>query len=869
MRNIRSQSIEPGRPFEFHLAADSRGSRTDYTDDQVWTVRLGGREEAALAFQTQFGGRAGLVSLVPMWRIADRLIYQQPAYSRSPVITHFAPDFLQVEAALQPELELLARFWAMESHAAGGEFCLSHQGDEPIRLQLQLFGHVAINRRQRKLNVLTLVDQTLALHLGQIGGINPVVTLEGAGFEVYGGRINSPMIGCQLELAPGETIRIPFVVAGLADMRDSFSVAMNWMSRPWDSYFEGIDRRAAALPKISSGNADWDRLIDLSYAQLIKSFLQPTEHLPHPSIVANRVSNRGWSRRGDGADHIRAWSGQDPILSYLVASAIASADSELAKGIIRNYLSLQDESGYIDRQPGLAGQRQGLLMMPILARMSWNVYQVTDDQAFVAEVLPALLAFFGRWQAADLDADGDGSPEWRSERQMGYIAFPTFGRGQAWAQGAAIHQMETPDLLAYLISEADALRQMAELLGEAETVKMLAGKLELLEAQLEDLWDGDRYRYRDRDSHLTGEGIELLRAGTGDQVHVILEELPAPARVMIRVVGGVSQRPNITLTLEGKDETGAACQIEATVDDFLWQNRQGIFTTEQVLSHIERIFVKGLSRVYKVYAHTIDSSRLDINALLPLFCGRLSSDRAAALVELALDEAHFWRPSGLSMVSAKDRNFDPSNARGGGGIWMYWLSLVGDGMVQAGYRKEATDLVKRVLTCLSRVLEREGYLSQFYHADEAVGFGEDHHIGGVVPLKLLSDVIGVTIPGADRVWVGGDFSWGEPITIEQHGVTVRRSADEISIVFPSGHKDTLLADAPWQLLLDPAPAPAAEEPAAEPEIVEIPLPSELEPEGPLVIDVEEGQVQDEPSAGLTDTTKDDDDEEDDDEPASE
>ena len=372
MRNLRRQSIKADRPFEFHLAADARSSRTDYFDDQAWVVRLGSRDEAALAFQTEYGGRAGLVSLVPMWRFDGRVVYQHLGYAREPEITYFAANFMQVEAAPLTDLEMVARFWVMDSRAAGGEFNLTNHGSEQRSLQLDLFGHVVSQGRNQKLNVLTMADFSHALHLGEIANLNPVVTLEGASVEIYGGRISSPKIGRLIELAPGESIRIPFVAAGLADMRDSYSVAMNWMSRPWAPYFEQIDRNAAALPKISTGQPGWDLLLDLSCAQLIKALMDPTEHLPHHSLVAYRSSDRGWSRRGDGSDHVRAWSGQDPTFTFPALAALSSIDSDLAKGILRNYFAAADETGFIDRRPGLGGQRQGVLLIPILARLCSN-----------------------------------------------------------------------------------------------------------------------------------------------------------------------------------------------------------------------------------------------------------------------------------------------------------------------------------------------------------------------------------------------------------------------------------------------------------------------------------------------------------------
>lgn len=837
MRNLRRLNIKADRPFDFHLAADARSGRTDYVDDQAWVVRLGAGDEAALAFQTEYGGRAGLVSLVPMWRFDSTVVYQHLGYAREPQISYFAANMIQIEAAPRPDLDLVARFWVMDSRAAGGEFNLFNHGTEHRSLQLDLFGHVVISGRNHKLNVLTMADYSLALHLGEIGNLNPVATLEGASVEVYGGRISSPKIGCLIELAPGESLRIPFVVAGLADMRDSYSVAMNWMSRPWAPYFGEIERNAAAIPKIRTGKPDWDLLIDYSAAQLIKSLMDPTDHLPYHSLVAYRCADRGFSRRGDGSDHVRAWSGQDPTYTYPALAALTSIDMELAKGLLRNYLAVQGEDGFIDRRPGLGGQRQGVLQIPILARLCLMLVVESNDLAFAAEALPALHAFFSRWLAQD--ADADGAPEWASERQMGYVAFPTFGRGQAWAQGADVRQLESPDLQAYLISEADALRQLAELLGANETAEFANQALQLLEASLEEFWDGSRYAYRDRDSHLTSAGLDLVYRGAGDEVHEIKMELENPARIMVRVVGGVSQRPRITMSLEGRDQEGAELLVEASVDDFLWQNRQGVYTTKVPLSQVERIAIRGLSRVYKVYARTLDSSRLDINALLPLWTGRLAPERAAALVELALDESQFLQPNGLTMVSGGDRNYDPSNARGGGGIWIYWLTLVCEGMLAAGYRREATAIVKRLLGALARVLEREGRLAQFYHADEAKGFGEEHHLDGIVPLKLLGDVIGVRIVSQDKVWLGGEFTWEQPVAVEQHGVKVERSEEESRVEFPSGHVVTLDADATWQLVPDPTPQ-APETARIDPlETPEIPVPDN-DDGGPVTIEVEDG-----------------------------
>jgi len=834
MNNLSRQEIDAERPFDFHLAADARMSQTDYCDDQAWRLQLGRGTEPALCWQTQYGGRADSVRLTALLRLDEQLIYHGRAYAQPPVIRAFAPNFLQLDAMPSAELALTARYWVMDSRAAGGEYILQNTGDSHLQLTLELIAAVDIRQRKRKLHVLTQADYSLALHLGQVGKLNPVLVLEDATVEVYGGRIDSPKLGCRLVLAPGERRSVRFVVAGYEEMRDSLSVAQHWLAQSWSAYYARIDELAAASPKIRTGNREWDLLLDLSYAQLLKSFMRPTAHLPMPSLVAARASQRGWSRRGDGSDHPRDWAGQAPAWAYLAGGALASVDAGLARGLLQNYLAVQEKSGFIDQQPGLGGQLQGLACRPILARLCWQIYQQGHDEDMVKAALPGLRAFFEYWLAQPR--------AWQSERQMGYIAFPTFARGLAWGQGADVRSMESPDLLAYLISEAAALGELAQVSGDAGCAQLAADSLAALDAQLEQLWDGQRYRYRDRETGSSAPGVLLLQRGAGDEVHEIARELPQPARVLLRIVGGLRQRPRISVQLEGRDAAGKPYSESAPADAINWQNRQGIYTSQRAFSFVQRISVPGLSRVYKLNAASIDSSRLDINALLPLWTGRLPRERAAALVELALDEQHFRRAKGITMVSARDQRYDPSNARGAGGIWMYWQALLLEGMLAAGYRREACDLLQCLLEVLARVLQRDGKLAQFYHAEEARGIGQDHHIAGLAPLNALHELLGLRIVAPDCVQAGGDFLWGQPVTIEQHGVYASRSADGTRIDFPSGQRVELPPDSPWQTVWDSRAAAMPEGAAAAPSLSP-PLPISDEDTGPIEIALqpEDGQ----------------------------
>jgi hypothetical protein len=157
------------------------------------------------------------------------------------------------------------------------------------------------------------------------------------------------------------------------------------------------------------------------------------------------------------------------------------------------------------------------------------------------------------------------------------------------------------------------------------------------------------------------------------------------------------------------------------------------------------------------------------------------------------------------MNSAQDPNFDPSNAEGSGGIWPFWTTLMGEALIEAGHMDKATDLLKRLLKVQIETLKHQRHFTEFYHSDELTGLGEPGHLDGIIPLHFLLRVIGIRIISGGKVWIGGKFVWGQPITVTQHGVVVRRSREGTHITFPSGYQANLTADADWQEIVDPHP----------------------------------------------------------------
>lgn len=800
MKNLRQWELDRDIAKALIIAADARLSRTDYADDQVWRLRLGEGESPALALQTKYGGRAGLVSLVPIWIHEGQSIYQAQTYYRAPVVTEFAPNWLTASAEIRKGLSLNAHYWVMESRACGGVFRLKNTANKDITLQLDLYGHVIVKSKEEAPTLLRRKGGGIGMQLGNFPKLQPVVLVDGA--AVSEASATSPRLGVSLTIKAGKSKTVRWVHAGMPQASASFKLALAWLQQDWVPHFEAIDQAARHIPVIQTGDITRDATIAIAYTRLVQAVLKPTGALPAHTFVSKRTPEDGFAAHSPD-NRTREWMGQDISHALLLAPALATIAPEAAAGIVRNYIATQQSDGFIDFRPGPAGQRTGLLAMPVLANLVRWIYEQTGDKDFISSTLPALVAFFERWFELDHDADGDNIPEWQHDRQTGYVAFPTFAPPRGWAQGADIRKFETPDLLAYLIREAEALVFLAGEIDDKRIPERMSKTIQSLTDNLASFWNGEFFSYRDRDTHQTGAAETLLEDAPGDVEHFIRVPVATPSRLIVRIVGGVSHKPNVTVHIHGTSPDGDTIHEKRQADDFLWQNRFGYTTTERVFASVDRVKCEGLSRVYRVTVHTPDTTRLEINNVLPYITDALDKKQRASLQQLLEDSARFLRHNGWTMTDASGENYDPTNAEGAGGAWMLWNTLLGEAFIRHGDASIVGDTLKTLLDTMTATIQAEGGFGQFYHADAEQALGDIDHLTGIVPLYLFQRAAGIFIPSHDRVWTGGPFAWGRSITVRQHGVYVRRTNKGIKIRFSSGHEVELKADAPWQLITDP------------------------------------------------------------------
>lgn len=802
-------------PLALRIAADTRLTPTDYADDQSWELSLNGGEPPAMAVRTTFGLRARDLRLFPLFSENDRSISDPADFVGQPALRAFFVNYLRVEFEPLPDLLVTAHYWVVESHVLAGQFTLVNRdpeqrtrtvtvslagllkplagGDAPERPARGAAQNRPLGPSQR---------EEFAVLEGQTGNLNIIVAMDE---EARGDSAPHPLLARTVELPAGEPMAVRWACAARPSTAEGLVLLREAFAREWEGEFARLELVNESLLEIETGDKDWDAALAFAQNVSLRCFVGPTDKLPYPSFVFSRNPDRGYSRKGDGSDHSWLWDGQVATEAYVALPNIVHAAPELAKGVLLNWLAIQDERGFIDWKPGLAGQRNKALCIPILASLAWKIYEDTQDLTFLDQCYLGLYRFFNAWFSSRHDRDGDGLPEWSHTIQSAFDDNPSFVRWQKWGQGADITAVESPDLASYLAREAASLLKIREALGRPAEPE-IAARFEELHNAIEAMWRDESaiYHYVDRDSHAVTSG-EILATGRGNIAVDVARRFDPAARIVVRAVGPSDQKVALGVTIGGRSPRGRH-RVEAFKrSQAQWYFGIATATSDRLYAEVERIEVTGLTDDYEVVISTLDTTLQDQTLLLPLWAGVPSQERAEALVKRTLlDPERFWRPYGIPNCAAHQPFYRPDNRGGSGGVWMMWNTMLCEGLVAYGYRAEAAELLNRLMTAMVHGLRTDKAFSEAYNPDVLDGLGEKDYIWGVAPVRLMLTAAGIRPLSPRRVAIEGwsPFPW--PITVRWKGLEVTRDGKRTTIRFPSDAVVTF-EDTEPRVVDDPGP----------------------------------------------------------------
>ncbi|MEY2819099.1 MAG: hypothetical protein RL275_2562 [Chloroflexota bacterium] len=788
---MRDWSLRLGDPLHLTLAADARLSKPDYPNDHIWEVELGSNdpERSAVGIATTFGSRARSMRLFLRFTEGGNSVTDPNTFASKPSLRRFYPNFLTLDFVPFENLQTTADFWVPESHSVAGRVTLVNKTTSVRNIQLEICAAIAPLSGQ---SIVPTQQQLVNILAGQTSGIAPVIFMTGG--PKHGPGPHASLI-LDLELGPGATRTISFAEAALDTIPEGFDLARKTAARPWQAELARIEMLDASQTiDIRTGDPDWDAALAFSQKAAHALFLH-SEHLPHPSFVQARHSDHGHSNKGDGTDYPPAWNGQFVLDAYYLTS-ILNVVPQVAKNLILNFLSTQNEDGEVDGKPGIAGQRGRFLAMPILASMVWKYYQTTQDQDFLAEIFPKLVRFFWSWFSGAHDRNRDGTPEWDHILQTGLEDNPLFDVWNPWSQGMDVSFVHSPSLESMLYREALTLTKIAKKLGKPdEETALIFAQADKLKVSLDASWNSrvSFYSYRDRETGaMTEPKVIAKRKGDGAMRPKFESETPVRLLVEIQTNSPAAKRPEVEISeyfTKSKGETEVIAGHQ-----FQWRTGGLVATTQTTFSRVGRISVVGLEETDKINIKIVDMTGEDITLGLPLWAGALEQQRAYAMIGRNIMTAdRFDRPFGMpSMPTVPDKEAETIALS----VSLPWNLLLAEGLIAYGFRAEATRLTAHIMNAIIQNLKQNRAFYQRYHAEKGTGIGERNSLTGFAPVGLVMQALGVTLLSGTRVKLEGRNLFPFAVTIKYKGMSIVRGQEQTTVTFANGESVIVKDEAP-------------------------------------------------------------------------
>jgi hypothetical protein len=342
--------------------------------------------------------------------------------------------------------------------------------------------------------------------------------------------------------------------------------------------------------------------------------------------------------------------------------------------------------------------------------------------------------------------------------------------------------------------------KIAQITEQSSPLAALEALADNLKTAVESSWDKASrvYHHWDMESHFSPIGEHLgQREGIGEIT--INRQFSQPVRLSIRVDVEEEQPHHIKVFIHGIGLTGNPRIERLEWDQFHWQFTRGNISTDQVYNSIEYVEIVGVNENDKISVDVMDLSVIDQTLLLPLWAGIPDQIHASELVShTILNEDIFWSSSGIKTChNDSDQSEYPYNA-----VDIIWNSLIGEGLLRYGYRKEAAILVTKLMDVVISNLKSSNSFYNYFQSDSGKGIGERNCLGGLPPVGLFLKTLGVEIISPTKVHLEGSNPFPWPVILRFKGLVVQREKGKTKIVFPGGQSAIVKSPEKREVTLD-------------------------------------------------------------------
>lgn len=784
--------LKPG--YRLTLSADARFSPPDICNDLIWEICWQNSDMHAFAVQTTCGLRVQNLRFFPQFIYQDKRISDPASFQQTLLLHKFFPNYASFSCFPFAGVETRLEYWVPESHAISGRVSFTNRTTDRMVVFLEWAG--MLNTQGLGQNLVHYPLGPGHVLTGHADDLNPVCYLTGSPQPA---RSTVPALSVPVELEPGQTRRLTWVVAGLQTMEGSFELARSLTARQWDAETAAIEMQNTRQGiEITTGDPVWDLAFSLSQKEAFRLQVNSLGDDPKPAIVHNRNPDQGFSARGDGKDLPPSWSSITPLELVFWLQIILPGAPETAFQVMDTLLKSIGPDGFVDLYSGAGRQPSRWMTQPLLVHLAWMVEQTDASKPLRQIHFAGLMKYLERWFSPVLDRDQDGFPEWDHPEQTGVSTSPAFMQNFSHQRGYSIHNFESPALAAMLYRECMLLLEAAQQTGDEASCEWLREKAAGIKNEFGRFFSGKTSspHYIDFQTHLSPAG---LRIGTlhGKGTINAARDLPSPGRPAITVRLDGRQNALLQVVIKGKSPNNRPASETLPPEAFTWRNGKGFAISSKTFKYINTIQVKGLIENDRVEVTTTDHSAEDISLFLPLWADLLPQEQADRLIE---DQMYprFFREYGLPASSPNhllpDSNPDTTSR-------IAWAVMLGYGMVAYSHPLKAAELLTRIMNAIVLQINKNLQFSEFYDTETGLGTGKENSLTGLAPVGFFLQVVGIETLGDSQIVLSGlnPFPW--PVTVKYKGMTITRKQEDTEIGFLSGERLTVKGPGPHRISL--------------------------------------------------------------------
>ena len=249
------------------------------------------------------------------------------------------------------------------------------------------------------------------------------------------------------------------------------------------------------------------------------------------------------------------------------------------------------------------------------------------------------------------------------------------------------------------------------------------------------------YYVKNRDSNRNGlcewgaegelESVRDARVAVWDQVGRPMNfEGPDVNSMLVMEARSLSEMARILrLDADSKQWEDLAKQRSALIEQTMWDTVTGFYYNIYKLN-------QGFN-----FHKANDLKIKEIIGFLPLWAGVSSSGHAEKLLQSLRDPLEFNRPYGIPTLTAKSDYYNPIGYWNGP-VWVQWEYLLCRGLRDYGYKRDASEITRRVLNNMIWHLKQDHVFWEFFSPDEhQAGWNKTYIWAGIAARMLIDEYL--------------------------------------------------------------------------------------------------------------------------------